>query len=304
MDDLPEPLVPADCDLRGYHFMPLDVVRLLDSSLFARSTGEEFKAAVALWCKSWTQIPAGSLPDDDRDLAYLSGAGARWSKIKTIALMHWVKCSDGRLYHPVVAEKAIEGWKARQAQRARTEAARQARAALRQSTQTRNETIITTSVTEGPTHNVTTSVTDNVTESVMHNVTGSKGQGQGQKKERKNSPLRPPLILEPPTAAASPPPDSPRLRGSRLPPDWQASGGDEAFARSLGLNPARILASFRDYWTAKSGADATKLDWSATWRNWCRREAERAGKPPDQAGATPSAANPTGRPVSLVSGAL
>lgn len=27
---------------------------------------------------------------------------------------------------------------------------------------------------------------------------------------------------------------------------------------------------FTDYWRAKSGKDATKLDWSATWRNWIR----------------------------------
>jgi uncharacterized protein YdaU (DUF1376 family) len=27
---------------------------------------------------------------------------------------------------------------------------------------------------------------------------------------------------------------------------------------------------FKDYWTAKSGKDAVKLDWQATWRNWIR----------------------------------
>lgn len=27
---------------------------------------------------------------------------------------------------------------------------------------------------------------------------------------------------------------------------------------------------FKDYWTAKSGQQATKLDWLATWRNWLR----------------------------------
>lgn len=27
---------------------------------------------------------------------------------------------------------------------------------------------------------------------------------------------------------------------------------------------------FRDYWTAKTGQSATKLDWLATWRNWLR----------------------------------
>ncbi|MDD9333336.1 MAG: hypothetical protein PV354_06640, partial [Bartonella sp.] len=32
---------------------------------------------------------------------------------------------------------------------------------------------------------------------------------------------------------------------------------------------------FRDYWQAKSGKEAKKVDWSATWRNWYRREIER-----------------------------
>ncbi|MBR0560064.1 DUF1376 domain-containing protein [Neokomagataea anthophila] len=116
---IPEPMTPSDCDLRGLPFMQLDVVRLIDSDLFALSTGDEFKAAVALWCKSWLQVPAASLPDDDRVLAHLSSAGTRWKKVKTLVLRGWVKCSDGRLYHPTVAEKALHAWKARTAQRER-----------------------------------------------------------------------------------------------------------------------------------------------------------------------------------------
>jgi uncharacterized protein YdaU (DUF1376 family) len=113
------PMTPSDCDLRGLPFMPMDVVRVLDSDLFALSTGDEFKAALALWCKAWLQIPAASLPDDDRVLAHLSGSGSRWKRIKGMALRGWVKCDDGRLYHPVIAEKAAEAWKHRQAQRHR-----------------------------------------------------------------------------------------------------------------------------------------------------------------------------------------
>ena len=30
---------------------------------------------------------------------------------------------------------------------------------------------------------------------------------------------------------------------------------------------------FTDYWNAKTGQDATKRDWDATWRNWIRRAA-------------------------------
>jgi hypothetical protein len=113
MTALSAPLTPADCDLRGYGFMPLDVVRLIDSDLFALSTGDEFKAAVALWCKSWLQLPAGSLPDDDRILAHLSSTGPGWRKLRQGALRGWFKCSDGRLYHHTVAEKAIEAWERR-----------------------------------------------------------------------------------------------------------------------------------------------------------------------------------------------
>lgn len=111
------PLTPPDCDLRGMPYMELDVARLIDSDFFAMATGDEFKAGVALWAKSWNQVPAASLPDNDRVLAHLSGAGSRWSKVRTMALHGWARCEDGRLYHPVVAEKALKAWAERQSYR-------------------------------------------------------------------------------------------------------------------------------------------------------------------------------------------
>ena len=33
-----------------------------------------------------------------------------------------------------------------------------------------------------------------------------------------------------------------------------------------------------DYWCAKPGADGTKLDWEATWRNWLRKAIKDHGK--------------------------
>lgn len=71
-----------------------------------------------------------------------------------------------------------------------------------------------------------------------------------------------------PSAARSP-------RGTRLPSDWKPEPDEAGFAHGLGLDPDYVAAQFRDYWHAKAGRDATKLDWSATWRGWCRREAER-----------------------------
>ncbi|MGJ7500093.1 DUF1376 domain-containing protein [Variovorax sp. ZT5P49] len=104
-----EPMVPPDCDLRGMPFMPLHCQRLLDSDLFSISTGDEFKAAVALWAKSWNQAPAGSLPKDERVLAHLSSAKS-WKKVREMAMRGWVLCTDDRYYHPLIAEYVLEAW--------------------------------------------------------------------------------------------------------------------------------------------------------------------------------------------------
>ncbi|WP_375666524.1 DUF1376 domain-containing protein [Bartonella sp. TT121SHDZB] len=63
-------------------------------------------------------------------------------------------------------------------------------------------------------------------------------------------------------------------RGCRLPADFEP---DCDFALAEGLPPERVkveIAKFRDYWKAKSGANATKTDWQATWRNWVRKAIE------------------------------
>ncbi|KAG1254471.1 hypothetical protein G6F68_010834 [Rhizopus microsporus] len=123
----PVPLTPPDCDLRDFAFMPLDVLRLRDSDLAVKADGEAFRCAVLLWCASWHQVPAASRPDDDDVLAQLAGFGRgtkEWLRHRDGALRGWVKCGDGRLYHPVVAEKAVEAWRAKMVQRWKTECAR------------------------------------------------------------------------------------------------------------------------------------------------------------------------------------
>jgi len=108
-----QPLVPADVDLRGMPFMPLDVNRLRDSQLAIHASGDEFRAAVLLWCASWNQVPAASLPNDDRALAAYAGYARDlkgWKKVREGAMRGFVLCDDGRHYHPVVAEKALEAW--------------------------------------------------------------------------------------------------------------------------------------------------------------------------------------------------
>jgi hypothetical protein len=106
---LPDPLVPAEVDLRDFQGMWFDTDRLLKSETWQLGTSDEKAAAMTLWLESWHQVPAASLPSNDRMLGKLAQA-ERWAKSKDGALRNWVACSDGRLYHPVVAEKALEAW--------------------------------------------------------------------------------------------------------------------------------------------------------------------------------------------------
>lgn len=111
--ELPEPLVPAEVNLRDFQYMELDVGKLRDSRFSAQVSGDAFRAGVLLWCAAWHQVPAGSLPDDDIELANLAGYGRfwkEWKKVREEALQGFVKCSDGRLYHKVVCEKAAAAW--------------------------------------------------------------------------------------------------------------------------------------------------------------------------------------------------
>lgn len=111
--ELPAPLVPAECDLRDFYFMPLDVARLRDCRFAYASSGDGFRSAVLLWCASWHQLPAASLPDDDVELAHLAGFGrvvSEWLKIKSEAMHGFILCSDGRWYHPHIAAEARKAW--------------------------------------------------------------------------------------------------------------------------------------------------------------------------------------------------
>lgn len=53
-----------------------------------------------------------------------------------------------------------------------------------------------------------------------------------------------------------------RLTLEKLPDDWRAYCEEE----DPELDPDRVWADFRDYWTAKAGSGAVKLDWERTWQ--------------------------------------
>ena len=64
--------------------------------------------------------------------------------------------------------------------------------------------------------------------------------------------------------------EAPRKRATRIPEDFQATDAMKQWAITKAPNADIGLETekFINYWTAKSGKEATKLDWAATWRNW------------------------------------
>jgi hypothetical protein len=108
--ELPAPLTPPDCDLRGYGFMTLYGDRLLESDFWALANDTARCAGLQLWWAAWKQVPAGSLPNIDAVLCRLAGFDRnlkKWEKLKKIVSHGFVLCNDGRLYHKVVCEQAL-----------------------------------------------------------------------------------------------------------------------------------------------------------------------------------------------------
>jgi uncharacterized protein YdaU (DUF1376 family) len=68
--------------------------------------------------------------------------------------------------------------------------------------------------------------------------------------------------------------DTKSNRGTRLPADFVLPEDWIQFCKTerKDLNPEKVFAEFKDYWTALPAGKGTKADWTATWRNWVRRQ--------------------------------
>lgn len=290
--------------------MLLDVQRLLRSDLMnPNNDPAAVRCALASWAVSWHEVPAASLPNDEKTLAYLLGYGRDvrgFRKARTAGgLRGWVLCSDGRLYHPVVAEKAIEARETRLKQLARTEAARRARHAPAGATppqapptptaspeNRRENPDLTGNVTGDFSGNtpvqtgqvidfpkVAISVTGSVTTSNVSKVKVSEGKEVSE--SVRDAPARAPAPTRSNHDTVRPDP-----YGYRLPLEWTPSQADRVYARDRGLDPDVIAENFRCHWHSKPGGSARKLDWGLVWQRWCRDDAQRLaergslGRPP------------------------
>lgn len=119
MSDLPAPLTSSDCDLRGF----MEWTRFFGEKAFKghwyRAAMKDPRggiAALKLWWEAMLQCPAGSLPNDEEELAWLADFGhdiRTWRKHRATAMHGFVLCSDNRWYHPFVADEARKVWERR-----------------------------------------------------------------------------------------------------------------------------------------------------------------------------------------------
>jgi uncharacterized protein YdaU (DUF1376 family) len=99
-----------------------------------------------------------------------------------------------------------------------------------------------------------------------------------------------------PASAPCPPPAADAAastRGTRLPGEWQLPKAwgewtQAEFPHWPVETIRKVADGFKDHWTAKAGKDATKLDWMATWRNWCRGDITQRQYPPPRAASAPT----------------
>jgi hypothetical protein len=137
---LPAPLVPPDVNMGTNDFFPFYFDRLRKSKWWRRASDTARARNVMMWGEAYKGCPAGSLPDDDDDLAEAAGYGMNvdaFLACKAEIMAPWVLCSDGRYYHPVVCEVVLETWE-RTSEKRKQDRTRQAarRARLREQTQT------------------------------------------------------------------------------------------------------------------------------------------------------------------------
>lgn len=75
--------------------------------------------------------------------------------------------------------------------------------------------------------------------------------------------------------SAGAPPTTRAKCATRIPDDFKLTDARRQIAVAERVEPERTFAKFCDYWRSASGRNARKLDWDATWRNWCRTETDR-----------------------------
>jgi hypothetical protein len=111
--DRPAPLIAPEVNMGGDEWFPWYFHRIRKSKWWRRATDLARARNIMLWGEAYQQTPAGSLADDDDELAEAAGFGFdvdAFGDHKAEIMAPWVLCADGRWYHPTLCEVALESW--------------------------------------------------------------------------------------------------------------------------------------------------------------------------------------------------
>lgn len=296
MSRAPAPMVPAEVDLRAFHWMPLHHRRLRRSAFWLRASDQVKAISVELWCEAYEQVPAGSLPDDDVALCGAAGFSRReieaWLAVKAEVMSAWRLCSDGRWYHPFLCTVVMERWAEISSRRERErDKKRRQRENKKPGVAGSNKDV---PVDVPPESALSRPIEDRIGQEIK---TPLLAQGSASPPDDASgddaflfglgdmdtpagvdvgvdTPAKPPAVIPP----AKPKGDK---RGTRLPADWEATPALVDYALSKGLTPAEVddeLEQFKLWWPAQPGQKGVKLDWDMTWQTWAVRAAKNRGR--------------------------
>lgn len=264
------PLTPPECDLRSLDWFKFEHKRAARSSWWKRATHVARSINMDLWVEAFQQVPAASLPDEDFQLAGWCGFGRdvdAFLRLKAEIMAPWIKCSDGRWYHPTLAEVAVEAWES-------TVSVRRKERERKRIQRARN-VAVPEEVPLGQ---------DDLSRGTRQNVPAENGNVPPLDKRRgdetKNTIPGEGAECGKVVAGSGKPKPAKAQRATRVPMAWTANEAERKYAEDQGFNPTEtrdMEDAFYDFWKAKPGTAGTKLDWAATWRTWVRTEAKRRG---------------------------
>lgn len=176
------PPYPATTKAGGFKF-ELDCERIAQSDTWALASTRQRPLLLMLWFIAWQQTPCGSLPADDVLIAARLGLDAdAFQSDKAILLRGWAEASDGRLYHPVLAELVLEMMGRKAGSAKRQAAYRQRQQSAGQADDKRETDAAVTRYSGVSYDTTTTTITTNTSLSDERDSTNTRASGKSKSK--------------------------------------------------------------------------------------------------------------------------
>lgn len=272
----PEPPYPGSVRSNGWS-CDLDVQRIKQSDTWTLAPADMRPWLLMLWVEAWQSVPCGSMPATDELIAARIGMDARlFAANRDVLLRGWRLHSDGRLYHTVITERVLAMLSKRRATAERVGKWRERKhaPAVADATDNANERVSNALQRVSNALTLHDSTTTCIATAYVDSTTTRSATAELETRTGADAP--------------APAPKKVQTRGVRLfspfalPDEWR----DWTRSERPDLDADAVAQEFADYWHAQPGQRGVKVDWFATWRNWCRREKQR---PANIARSTPEA---------------